>query len=347
MLKNKLESFCILIIYFTFIGLHNALITEFHALTLLPLPLSIFLYSLTTKKPLLLILSWIAILLTKEITFIIPAYFGLYLTFKNKGYWRKLGLFITIISGIYGFSIIKFIMPMFSGQNHLYLSQATDGFTWSKLIELKKLKTILQTFLSYGFLPLFAPEILPPIIANWTSRFISDGSRYDLGMHYNDEIAPTLIFATIIGYQRVKKKIRKKLNHKSIKLGLLLTTIFSLFLNLYIYRSPMLMAFNKDFYLHTENFTFLDELLKNIPENGTVMAQHNLAGKLAYRKVYILRENYEDFQPDYIVIDTRKGQEPNNFLGIKDFNNLTELLANDSNYEIYYDQGEQKIYKRK
>lgn len=77
------------------------------------------------------------------------------------------------------------------------------------------------------------------------------------------------------------------------------------------------------------------------------MAQHNLAGKLAHRQVYILRDNYQKFAPDYIVIDTRDGQEPNNFLGIKDFPGLVSKLAGDPNYEVYYDQGEQKIYQLK
>lgn len=346
LLKSNLESLAILIIYLAFVGLHNALITEFHAITLLPLPLSIFLYALVSKKRWLFILSWLGVLLTKETTFIIPAYFGLYLAVKNKGLWRKLGLFVTLASSIYGVGIIKWVMPAFSGREYLYLSQASSDFSWYKLVEAKKLKTIGQTLLSYGLLPIFAPEILPPVVANWASRFISDGPRYDLGMHYNAEIAPTLILATTIGYKRVKYFLQKQFKPIVIKLGLVLIALFSLLLSLFVYHSPALLAFNRAFYQHTKNFVFLDRLLEQVPKEGTVMAQHNLAGKLADRKVYILRENYEKFKPDYIVIDARDGQEPNNFWGIKDFEKLVEKLANDPHYLVYYDQGEQKIYQR-
>jgi uncharacterized membrane protein len=358
-LKNKHESLAILIIYLSFIGLHNALITEFHAITLLPLPLSIFFYAMVSKKKLLYTISFLAILLTKETTFIIPAFFGLYIALKNKDEWKKIGIKTTIFSTLYGIIIIKYIMPFFSGMDHMYIKEAVNDFSWQKLIDPFKLQLIFKTWMSFGFLPIFAPEILPPVIANWISRFISQGGRSDLGMHYNAEVAPTLALSTIIGFKRLKYGIHKysqnkpllknliKIKSNSLALMVLwILTGVSVFLSVTLFNSPIKLAFNHAFYQHTQNFKFLDKLISNIPQDGIVMAQHNIAGKLAYRKVYILRDNYKDYNPDYIVIDTRLGQEPNNFLGLKSFEKIVNKLKNDPEYYLYYDQGEQRIYKK-
>ncbi len=119
-----------------------------------------------------------------------------------------------------------------------------------------------------------------------------------------------------------------------------------LFLNIWVYKSPALLFFNKDFYAHTKICKFLDNLLEAVLAEGVVMAQTNIAAKLASRHVYMLRDNYKQFDPDYIVVDTRNCQEPNNFLGIKDFEKLINNLQNDSNFEIFYNAGEQVIYKK-
>ena len=379
--NHSWESVALLLIYLSFVGLHNALITEFHAITLLPLPLSIMLYALVSRKLRLYLFSWAAVLLTKETTFVITFFFGLYLVVTRllaavkpssnqqagislsklielllldrfnesaarRKKWLWTGLITAVFSLGYGYAIINWVIPAIGGRPYLYLDQARSHFSWEEIFVPHKLKTVVQTFISFGLLPLAGPEFLPPVIFNWWSRFVSEGTRYDLGMHYNAEIAPTLMLAAITGYRRIKRWLVNFLPAAVVSVGLGLLAVFSLGLSVYVFKSPARLAFNRAFYQHTQNFEFLDQLLEHIPDEGTVMAQHNLAGKLADRKVYILRNKYQQFQPDYIVIDTRDGQEPNNFLGIKDFEQLVEDLEQDPSYQIYYDQGEQKIYQR-
>ena len=50
--------------------------------------------------------------------------------------------------------------------------------------------------------------------------------------------------------------------------------------------------------------------------------------------------------PEYIVIDTRDGQNPANYLGIKDVKVLKETIMKDKRYRIYYNEGDQYIFKR-
>lgn len=104
-------------------------------------------------------------------------------------------------------------------------------------------------------------------------------------------------------------------------------------------KSPILLFGIPDFYKNTQNFEFLDRLIENIPDDGIIMAQTNIAAKIAYRKVYMLRGDYMHYPQDYIVIDYRDGQQPNNFYGAGNFGDIVRNLANDPNYELYYDQG--------
>ncbi len=348
-LKNKLESFAILVIYLSFIGLHNALITEFHAITLLPLPLSMFFYSMVKKHKLLYIVGFLMTLITKETTFVIPFWFGILIALKNKKEWRSIGILTSVTSLIYGISVIYFIIPAINGSSYHYLKETMQDAQTISLITPFKFQTIVKTLTSFGFLPLLAPETLVPVLINWWSRFSSSATtRYDLGMHYNTEIAPTLALATIYGWLRLKKILLKNINNieSKLKYFLVTLTIILIFFNIRVLSSPALLFTNQAFYSHTKNFKFLDTLIEHIPHNGVIMAQTNIASKIAYRKVYMLRNNYTDFNPDYIVVDIRSGQEPNNFLGIKNFHKLINDLSNDPNYTVYYNQGEQLIFAK-
>ncbi|MBP7842509.1 DUF2079 domain-containing protein [Candidatus Woesebacteria bacterium] len=349
-LKKKFEAFCILGIYFSFIGLHNALITEFHELALLPLPLMLFFYGLVKKHKGWYFLGLIGVLFSKESAFIIPAWFGLVVAFQNKGFWRKAGIATTLFSVAYGFSVVRIIMPAISGKEYYYLNDAMTNIDKVSLLNELKIETIFKSFLSFGFLPIFAPEFLPPIIFNWLTRFTSLATtRHDLGMHYNAEIAPTFIMATLYGWFRVKKLIKvlyKKIKAIQFQFLLFTLTLFALFFSTYILKSPALLFFNPAFYAHTKNQVFLEKLVSNIPDDGLVMAQTNIAAKIANRNVIMLRDSYDIFEPDYIVLDIRAGQEPNNFLGIGDITKIAKDIDGDENYVLFYDQGEQRIYKR-
>ncbi len=347
-LKNKFESFCILLVYFSFIGLHNALITEFHEIVLLPLPLMMFFYGMVKKHKWWYFVGLFGILLTKETVFIIPAWFGLLVAIKNKGLWRKIGLGTLLGSILYSAVVIFCVIPAINGNAYYYLSDTVARSRGVLFFDQLTIQSIFKTVASFGFLPLLSPETLLPVLFNWWSR-ISRFGNFDLGMHYNAEIAPTLILGTIYGWEKLKKVILKRIKvyqKSNIKFWLLGLAIFTLFFSVEISKSPALLFTNRAFYQNTKNHQFLDTLIQHIPEDGVVMAQTNIAAKLAYRKVYFLRENYYDFNPDYIVVDGRAGQEPNNFLGIQDFGKLLETIKNDANYELYFVSGEQEIYRK-
>lgn len=51
------------------------------------------------------------------------------------------------------------------------------------------------------------------------------------------------------------------------------------------------------------------------PPTATIATHNNLAAKFTHQRVWLLKENYELHMPDYILIDIREGQNPNNFFG--------------------------------
>ena len=50
--------------------------------------------------------------------------------------------------------------------------------------------------------------------------------------------------------------------------------------------------------------------------------------------------------PEYIVIDTHDGQNPANYLGIRDIKKLKDMILKDNRYKVYYQSGDQYIFKK-
>jgi uncharacterized membrane protein len=329
--------------YVWFVGLHNALITEFHEVGLLPLPVSLLLYGMIAKRAGWL---WIGVLLTlmvKETTFVIPGWFGLWMVWHYRGRWRRLGWMVSVAAAIYGLTVLFVIIPFFAGGDYYYLSEARESSGRWEALDMK-FATVWQSLASYGFLPLLAPDALVPVLANWLSRFQSSYARLDLGLHYNAEVAPTLLFAAAFGLKRILS--RAKVRIAPLFFSLFVLSVGVIVLSVLTLQSPIRLAIIPDFYRHTENFGFLERLLAAVPEHGLIMASHHLAGKLADRDVLMLRDNYWNYQPDWIVVDMRDGQEPNNFLGLQDPDRVFATLLGDPDYHIYYQEGHSYIFMR-
>lgn len=344
-LKNNLMSGAVVVAYFSFTGLQNAVITEFHELTLAVLPIMMVFYAVATNKKKLFYIFLLLTLSFKESLFVFGVSLSIFLFFYNKG-WRKHAFPTLCIALMWGILTTKFIMPAFSGMQYYYTAEfpRTPGAIVQSLISPAiKLKTVILTFGSFLFLPLAYLPLLPIIFANLVSRFLAPGStRWDLGLHYSAEIAPTLAVSTLLALQIIKNRWKSSASYICLTL-----VVASLFLYRFVLRGPFGLAYNPVFYAHTQNFRYLDELIKKVPENATVAAQNNLAPKfLRHAQVWILRENYKDNRPDYIVFDLREGQSPNNFLGAKDINKILEDVVNNKQYRLLFNKNQQYIFKR-
>lgn len=340
LLKNEIASLVMMIPYFLFVGLQNAVITEFHELTVMTLFLMTTYYFYVSKKKQLFLVFFFLTLGFKESLFLLGIGMGTFVIFERKE-WRNIGIFLVLFSLLYGFITTQVIIPYFSSRSYYYVPETID--LQNLFQPIIKIKTLLLSFGSFLFLPLGTISLFPLYAFHFTSRFLSEGStRWDLGLHYSAEIAPTLAFGALLTLSKLKKMTPKK----TIIIISAINAIVSLILFRFILHGPFLLVFNKVFFTHTKTFEYLDELIGKIPENASVAAQNNLAVRFIKQRSHILRDEYWAISANYIVIDMRDGQNPNNFLGIRDEKKLLNNLLNDKRYSIFFHKGNSYIFKK-
>ena len=55
-----------------------------------------------------------------------------------------------------------------------------------------------------------------------------------------------------------------------------------------VLHGPFALAYNKAFYTHTKDFDFLNDVVRLVPKNSTIMTQNNLASHFTHQKIWLL-----------------------------------------------------------
>lgn len=347
-LKNKLLALGILVSYLFFVGLQNAVISDFHELTIMTLPLMLTFWAIVHRRIWLYFLFLVITLGFKESNFLLGIGIGISIFFLRRE-WFKIGLITIALSLIWGYVSIQVVIPSFSNSSYTYFpifnSNIFDNI-FSFFSHPLKQRTLFYSFFSFGFLPLLSPEFWFLFLQDYGTRFIGNSccTRWDLGLHYNAQSAVLLGISSIFALRRLQ---HVEFISKFLSLLIILIIINSLFLYRFVLNGPFALAYKSAFYAHTKDFIFLNNLIKIIPNNASVMTQNNLASRFTHQKVFILRKDYENYKPEYIVMDLRDGQNPNDFFGTKDVPAIMVLLRKDSMYELIYQTKEQFIFRRK
>lgn len=344
-LKSAYFSLAVLISYCLFTGLQNAIFHDFHEVTVMTFFLMMTYYAIVKKDKKL---YWLFLILTlgfKESIFILGIGLAVFIYFYNQQ-WKKIAIATFLLSIIWGIIAIKIIIPYFAGTFYYAPEAGHGGFdlVWRMVDSPLKIKTIFLIFLSFAFLPLLNLSLTLIVFSNLAQRFLLDSTtRWDLGLHYNAEIAPTLAVATIFGLYFLQKRFSGKI---AASAGILLVLV-SFTLYRFILHGPFGLSYHPAFYAHTKDFKFLNKMIAVIPNQVKVVAQNNLASRFMHHKeIWILREDYKRHKADYILIDVRGGQNPNNHLGMKKPQKVLDALLTDRDYEIFYHQGEQYVFRR-
>lgn len=347
-LKHRFLSLSILLCYFLFVGLQNAVITEFHELTVMTLPLMLTFWSIMKNKKITYFIALIIMLGCKEVTFILGVAIGIALFFLKKE-WRKQSVWTIGISLLWGILAFKVIIPYFNHGQYLYANNLPPGIlpkVFALVDDPLKRRTLFYSFFSFFFLPVFAPAFWLAMLQDYATRFIPVNfiTRWDLGLHYNAQSAVLLAVSSVFGLKYILKfPIIKKF---SVVLAVLLI-LNSFVLFRFILHGPLLLAINPAFYHHSKDFTFLDSMVAKIPRSASVMTQNDLATRFTHQDVRLLSVYYPQVKPDYILVDIRQGQNPNDFFGSKYFFQIVQQLLTDPTYEIVYKTNDQYIFKRK
>lgn len=344
LLKNGFLSFSILIAYFLFQGLQNAVMFDFHEVTVMTLFLMLTYWSIFNNKKMSYFFFLMITLGFKESLFALGIGISIFIFFYKKE-WRKIALISFFISLLWGLIAIKIIIPFFSGGIYLYSLDTKNLFELFQRLftPFIKIKTVFLSLLSFGFLPILSPKLFPLIFLHYGIRFINPaGERWDLGLHYNAEIAPTLAIASLMGLGFIKKYSKKLAFITAI-----LTIIISIILHRFVLRGPFGLTYNPAFYKHTANFNFLREMIAVVPKNASVTAQNNLAGYFSHQEVYILRPFFKQKETDYVLFDLRPGQNPNNlFMSEETMKKTFEIVKNHPKYQLIYHKGDQYVFKK-
>ena len=363
--KNAFLSAAVVVSYCLFVGLQNALITDMHEVVFMLVPLMLTLRAAVFGHWKSLWLWFGLTLLFKESAFLLGVGLGMFLWWIRRDWW-KTALALMLVSLLWGALVTQVIIPHFSGGQYAYKPNFYAE-PWKNALSLidkpLKRKTQVVSLWSFGFLPILAPASWPLIGQDWVIRFVPQDTegRWDLGMHYSAQLSPLLAIGMIYGLAFLQQKLAaQKWSSKKVFKdfwlsygnAMLMVLAGGLILNtLYLHqvrlRGPLGLAYNPAFYEHSNDFEFLERLIAAVPPNASVMTQNNLAAHFTHQQVWLSRDNYSEYNPDYVVFDLRSEQNPNNFYASSRYLELVvENLKKDPNYKILFQNGNQWLFAR-
>ena len=362
-LKNKLLSLSIVILYLLNPGMQWTDIYDFHGVSLaIPFLLFSFYFAYIKKWKWYAVFIFLA-LITKEQISLTVALFGLFiaLVFKEK----KVGL-ITFMAGILWFLLMVFVvMPRFSPEGKHW------ALSWYQFIDttgipksLPTLKILLENFLfspdaigyyisllkPFAFLPLaglpWLVLALPELTVNMLS---SHGQMRSIVFHYDSVITPWLVIATIFGLfylQELFKKIQRTNKYSQyLVYGItLMVLLFALRFNYHYSPLPTTPSCWCFMYQPTKEDKEFEALLQKIPQDASITASPEIRPHTTHReKAFTLP--VATASADFIALIDQNRMVGN--YDPKDFElRLRDQLKTSKDYALVKHTGHFYLYKR-
>jgi uncharacterized membrane protein len=331
-------SIAVSFVFFIFAGAINPLVTDWHTEPTAAVFLLLFIYLYFYKKRYIWGMICAVIFLGWKESNALTLLLSLIPFFISSLKQRKHIIIIAICTILWFFLVTKIIIPSFIHQPYYYspLLPSSPLLYIAQLFNNPQKRLLLfESFISFGFLPLFNISYLASIVGELAIRFIPVESHFQsitLGMHYNVFLGVFLTLGSIQTLSHLKgKKIQQVL--------IILFVILSLFAAKKITSSPIFLAFNRTFWREWSVPSPLMSKLSCIPLSGRIMSQNNILPHLIQRKekIYLLSKKYKDLKPDYIVMDISPGQNSNNFYSgeISEYSQV-ETLKKMIEADIYY-----------
>lgn len=333
-LDNKWARLSLIVAFLGYVGLQNALISDFHDTTVAVLPLMLIFWAALKKRWTVFFIFLIILLGLKESNAGLGVAIGLFLVIRKTS--LKVGIATILICLIWGFLSIKYIIPYFLGSPYFFTPKSLPlnllGFINEFLFPETKWKTIFYTYLTFGFLPIFDLSLLPAIFENFFERFIlSDHKGRDLGMHYNATLSPLMFMGSLFTFHLLEKKFK-------LKMFVTIYSILIILIVIYLHRvhldGPLGLAYNPVFYQQNARVRYVDDFLTQIPRDGVIMTHNSLATRFTHDNLRLLRDEYNLISPDYILLNLTPGQNINSYYPLTEDRilNVKESLLRDKNY---------------
>ncbi|MFQ6120628.1 MAG: DUF2079 domain-containing protein, partial [Methanosarcinales archaeon] len=334
--KNSLVRISLISSYLGFVGMQNALYTDVHNIVFALLPLMVTFWAIYQKN---WKVFWFFLVLTfgfQENMTGVGLGLGLFLLLRKEKQ-KKVGVLTILISILYGALTTKVLIPFFRESSYAYIPEIpTVWHQWITrfFIPLEmKLKSIFLTFTTFGFLPLASFATIPLIVEHYLERFVLNtaATRWDLGFHYNALLSPIMFIASLEVICKIQNCIKLE---KFLPIWAFTNILIVVFLHRFYLHGPLMLATHPVFYEQTMRAKFLDKFISQIPTNGLLMTQNNLATRFTHKNTILLNKNYEEIKPDIIAVDKRPGQNANNFFPITPdgFEAIIASLSANRNY---------------
>ena len=346
LIRSRFAVLALMIAYFLYLGTQNAFIYGFHEVNLMSLFFLLTMAGLIFNRNIIYWLGLCLLLLTKESYAVVGIMIGVFiwLSFPQK---RKMAVMTVVLSMIYFLVVTKFIIPSFSGR-YLYGEVSLPKDLPELILRLvtpsEKLRTVFVSLASFGFLPVLNVATLPLILQDLFLRFvfvIPGTVQYSLDYHYNLALAPILLFSSFWTLRRFDARV----------FGVVVLVLSFVFLRFSNPRGPLLLVLNKDFYANTKNNQFLWDFLSRVPKEGKIMTQNHFGYPLDHSSVYEIVtkcDKLQEINPDYVVVDLRPDQNPNNFVPITHdrTQKWIEYILQRGDFKIYYQDGQNYILQK-
>lgn len=314
---NLYVSYSLLISYFMFFGIQNALWSDVHSLVFGVSFLAFFIYFLDTNRKWLTILFFILALTSKEdiglLTFLISFVYFI----KNR---KRINIYLMSASIIYVYLLFFVYYPNFTlGYQYANKGGLLSGINLFNFFNTTaKREVIFYSLSSFGFLPLLNPLFLIPFLGDLGHYFIAGNdtatSTHSIFLHYRVSDAVLLVLPTVFMIEKFNK-----LNNKFMAFYILFFT----FLFTYILHSPLTYLTKKWFWTQPSGVKNINKILQYLPQDAYVVTQVNISPHISNRKlIVIMWGDTKDFKenspcglekcawfkwarnPKYMVVDT-------------------------------------------
>jgi uncharacterized membrane protein len=363
-------------------GMWNALLFDFHPVTLGAAFLVFTLWMLVQRKHLAALSFAVLAMMCKEQIGLSVVLLGVYATFfvkrpeqserretKSKLVrffqardWR-FGLLLIVIGSVWSVIALGIIIPAFqpSGSSYYLNRYGRLGSTfsevllspitkpdvfWSMISGPKRVAYYGDLLLPLGFLPILGVEMLlpalPDIALNTLSAFAPSRT---LDYHYAIIAVPFLVLATAWGIDRLSRWLNRWVKRQAV---LIAAGVFAL-VAMGAYQIDRYHAFVplSDRYAGTYTIEPRDpigwQLAAQIPRDAVVSAQFNLLPHVSQRQRAHIFPRVED--ATYIFLDTQGVIEP--FQTQEEYQATVDALRADPTFEIIAEQDSFILFKRK
>lgn len=307
-LRARLEpayAWPLTISYALFWGIQRTALSDFHELAFAPLLIALAVLAALRARWGRLWIYVGLVCLTKEDLVPFLGGLGLYLTWTGA---KRRGLLLIATSIVAFLGIMIVVIPWLNGgQPSAYAGQYIDLLTrpWLMparlLTPMDKSETVLFWLLPFLFLPAFSSlSVLAIPIA--ISRLLSpDPNHWGHGGHYSAPLAPVLAMAAGDALSGISSRIVSAPVHA--RAGLVIAILCVLSSALVPGHQPLLRLFSPGHYRALPDTKEIEQALRSIPSDASVVSQSAFAPHLSHRSdLYLLESPFRD--ADYVVVST-------------------------------------------